>query len=370
MRVLITDYHVGCQMWQYSVLKRLNYHVEIYSLSDHTDYLKNLGIPYKKIDSNYYKNNIDSLLKFDILIISFWPSHAIHPFNFIEFCEKYNKKLILNCGHRFNIHTNSDTHENMVDSLSLIKNSSKNILAVMSEYDYHYVKHYTGICSHKLYVYSHHIPKCIINQNINDKNKVNTILIGPAHNLIQIHPFDSLNELNELSKNASVYKFCSFINFDFIKNLHPHYKYKDLIEYKACVIYPYSSFSISTVEIYNLNIPILVPSIELLIQYKICNDVCVFPTYCSETEYKLLNYKNNKTEYDFSPNSYNNDDLRFWLKFIYVYNKKNIIVFNSKEYLINKIYTVNFDDIRNEMIKENEIESLNSLNEWKNIIEN
>ena len=143
MKVLITDYHTGCQMWQYAVLKQLNHDVEIYSLSGHTQYLDMLNIPYRKIDFDYYKNNIDSLLIFDIFIISFWPSHSIYPFNFIDFCEKYNKKLILNCGHRFNIRTKPDIHENMIDSLSILKNSSKHVLAVMSEYDYHYIKHYT-----------------------------------------------------------------------------------------------------------------------------------------------------------------------------------------------------------------------------------
>ena len=371
MKVLITDYHVGCQMWQYSALKQLNYDVEIYSLSGHTHYLDMLNVPYKKINSNFYKNNYDSLLKFDIFIISFWPSHAIYPFNFIEFCEKHNKKLILNCGHRFNIRTDSSIHENMIDSLSILKNSSKHILAVMSEYDYHYIKHYTGIESCKLYVYSHHIPASITNQNILvDNNKINTILIGPAHNTTKIDPFNNLNELNELSKNGSISHTSNLIKFNFIKNLHPNYNYIDLINYKACLIYPYSAFSISTVEIYNLNIPIIVPSIELLIQYKICDDVCLFPTYCSEKDYQLLNYKNNKTEYNYDPNSYNNDDLQFWLQYIYVYTKKNVIIFNSKEDLINKIYTINFDNIRNEMIKENEIEKINSLKEWKNIIEN
>jgi hypothetical protein len=312
MKILITDYHIGCQMWQYAVLQKLNYDVEIYSLSGHTHYLDELNIPYKKIDSDYYINNIDTLLKFDIFIISFWPSHAIYPFNFIEFCEKYNKKIILNCGHRFNIHTSPNIHEKMIDSLLILKKSSNHILAVMSEYDYHYIKHYTGIDSQKLYVYSHHIPINITNQNIlMDSNKRNTILIGPAHNTRQIDPFNNLTELNELSKHMGISHFGHFINFNFIKNLHPNYKYSDLIKYKACVIYPYSAFSISTVELYNLNIPIIVPSIELLIKYKICNDICLFPIYCSEKNYQLLNYKNNTTEYNYSPNSYNDNDLRF-----------------------------------------------------------
>jgi len=203
----------------------------------------------------------------------------------------------------------------------------------------------------------------------NDSNKINTILIGPAHNTRQIDPFNNLNELNEISKRASISNFGKFISFNFIKNLHPSYKFTDLIHYKACIIYPYSAFSISTVEIYNLNIPIIVPSVELLIKYKICNDVCLFPMYCSEKDYKLLNYKNNKTEYNYYPNSYNNIDLQIWLQYIYVYNKKNTIIFNSKEDLINKIYTLNFDNIRNEMIKENEIERIDSLKEWKNMIE-
>lgn len=364
MKILITDYHVGCQMWQYSVLKKLNHEVEIYSLSGHVQYLDSLGIQYKKINENYYANNIDSLLQFDIFIISFWPSHAIYPFNFIDFCEKNNKKLILNCGHRFDIRTSSGIHNKMIDSLSIINNSSKHILAVMSEYDYHYIKHYTGIEAKKLYVFSHHLP-----MNVLSKSNKNTILIGPAHNTSQICPFDNVKELNKMSKKKSCDISKKIINFDFIKTLHPNYNYSDLVNYKACIIYPYSAFSISTIEIYNLNIPILVPSIELLIKYKICNDICLFPIYCSESEFNNLNYNNAKGEYNYSPNSYKDTDLNFWLKFIYVYNKKNTIIFTSKEDLINKAYSINFDNVRNEMIKENNDDNSSSLNEWKNIIE-
>ncbi len=387
MKILITDFHVGCQLWQYRALKKLDHDVEIYSLSGHSRYLDQMRIPYKKIDKFYYEKNINDLLRFDVFVISFWPSHLIHPFNFVEFCEKYKKRIILNCGHRFNIRTPKDLHIQMLDALSFLQNDSKHTLAVMSDYDFHYIKHYTGIAPKKLLVYSHHLSfkkmgfswrlaelksrmfnlaTRIVNfREAAKANSKNTVLIGPAHNRKIIHPFESVQELNDLSRKHSLFKRADCIRFDFIKNLFSNYKYSDLVKFKACIIYPYSVFSISTVELYNLNIPILVPSIEILIEYNVCIDRSLFPIYCSEEKYKLLEYKQENFTYSFSPNSYKKEDVAFWLKYIYLYNKKNTIIFTSKEDLIHKIYTLNFDNIRAEMKKENEMERISSLADWE-----
>ena len=366
-KILITDFHAGCQMWQYFVLQQIGFDVTIYSLSGHHHLLKQFKINYKVISANYYKNNKNDLLQYDYFLISFWPSHVIYPFNFYKFSEENNKSIILNCGHRFKIHTSPEKHIEMIKTLYLLHKNNKHVLAVMSEYDYHYIYHYTGIKPIKLLCFSHHLNEYLSCTSIFAQQYSNTILIGPAHNKHIIVPFNNIYDFNKKLLEYSKKNNIGNIDVNYIKNIYPHYNYNDLMKHKACILYPYSVFSISTIELYNLNIPIFVPSIELLVKYNICNDRSVFPVYSSRKKYDLCKYTIKQFKYKYSPNSYKEDDVEYWLQYIYLYQKKYIIIFNSESDLINKIYSLNFNKIRENMIIENNEEKLKSITDWKNL---
>ena len=122
MRILISDYHAGCQLWQAYALKALNNDITIDSYSGHSfiidDILKqDITIETKNITNvqnikpivSY--NDIKSISIFDTLIVSFPPK-------FIDLYKNIHLRFpkILNVGHRLHIHTLNDPYfiENLI----------------------------------------------------------------------------------------------------------------------------------------------------------------------------------------------------------------------------------------------------------------
>ena len=252
--------------------------------SDIYDTIKNLK-EFIEILPNTNKNELDKLLnnkyfkkyfsQFDYLFCSFPPA----IFQFVKLItDKFDKTLILNIGHRFNIwiKTPEANQKIKADIIELFK---KHIVGAASEYDYRYTKHYLNLDVDKLYIKTFQIPLSKKNQP-----KKNTILIGPAS-------FNPFNGFTSKYYNIQYELFCAkkslnkkFI-FRNIKEELPDYRVEDLSDYFGFIIYPYCSFSVSALELYECNLPYFYPSVTILKQHK-PKDYILYPIYCTKDQYR------------------------------------------------------------------------------------
>ena len=385
MKILIADYHIGTQIWQKAIIDNLNdnHIVNIQSLSGHSRYIggetKNkiilkIGAMFggptgswnddktKIIKELFTDDELKETFDHDIVISSFPPAmfEAYQPFN--------QMKIIINMGHRFHLNCYpEELNNNYINKLQNLSKSDNHIVASMSKYDCEYLKHYTDIDAVPLYVSCFHLS----DQN-HYKPTSNTILIGPAH-CQRIFPFTSIEEMNKLSSDwASKHKIPRKLDFAHLKSQYSEYNFSNLGlklgNHKAIVIFPYSVFSMSMIEIYESNIPFFVPSIDILIQNKAMTDRVMFPIYCTENEMSKIDVPHKNSPHKYSPNSYNIDDEKYWLQFCYFYQQKNVIIWTSPEDLIKKLYTLNLKKISNKMYAENMQNRKIQLQNWMDIL--
>jgi hypothetical protein len=362
-KIIISDKHIGTTLWQKSILESIGHEVIIKTLSHHFHYFdKNY------ISDNFFcdlvnkdNNEIDQYMReyySDIthILCSFPPSY-------IEVLEKMplNIKIILNIGHRIHIHLDPHKLEEFTEKIKYYYSNNRFLLSTMSEYDFHYVKYYTGLELQKLYVSCLNLPK-----NIQYNPNSNLILIGPSHNLNNLMIFDSIEKLNNLSlQYATKFNKIPYF-FNFIKNIYINFNFEDLVNHPAVLIFPYSAFSISMVELYQLNIPFIVPDKNILAGKM--NDVKLYPIYHNENNVINFDKKYLNNLYP-SPNSIDINDEKKWIEYMFFNQVENSLIFNSEENLFNIIYNTDFNEVSKKMKIENELNFNNEKIKWKHFLE-
>jgi hypothetical protein len=357
-RIFISDFHAGCQMWQISVLEKLNYEVVLQSFSGHATFVDdkykqtviNSEINIKNLTENCLcDDDISRIEKFDTCVVSFPPK-------FIDIFSKVKFKIppILNCAHRLHIHAENDP-----DFLRRLKEKVQNksiILCSMSKYDTEYIKHYLGITPIELEVVCFHIPYMLPYKPCRSE-----ILVGPCH-ARTISPFSSLTDMNIKSREMG-YNF----TFGTLYSLYGRFSYENILAHPAVVIFPYSIFSISMVEMYELNIPMFVPCPKLLVEMGLLNDVSLYPCYFSEEQMKQIDIPSKFSHHKYSPNSYCREDQLYWLNFSYFVQKENVIFWNDTKDLFEKLNSTDMEKVSNLMREENNKHRETQVRNWKKI---
>jgi hypothetical protein len=348
--VIISDLHVGTTSWQIAVLNAIGCSVEAYSLSKHTHYVAgnslflkdslfvNIGLWSKeKVCKEFIKNKRWAHLTH--AVCSFPPSYIIN-------LEKLPSQitLLLNIGHRIHIHLKPDQMINFTQRIIKMAQDPRYIIAVMSEYDFHYTRYYTGIDLLRLPVISQHISQKLREASYAPNNRI--VLIGPSHNTDRIIGFDNdLNSLNCLSAEFAARYGLEPYTFNYIKSLYPHDQatMEKLAQHPAVLMSPYAAFSISMVELYHLNIPFFVPDDSLLINAM--EDVRLYPNYQNKDTIAYLEqaYPVSRSKYSYSPNDESIDAQRYWLKFMFFNQVKHAQHWKDPEDLFRKLY---FNDLR------------------------
>ena len=123
----------------------------------------------------------------------------------------------------------------------------------MSRYDEEYQAHFTGLRGYKLWAHGTFYAGDILYNPIRPE-----ILVGPPNR------FGHYGQvwLNEITKLASQKK--ANLTFKKIRQLYRRFELSDLAQHPAIVIFPYAVMSYSIVDFYAANLPIFVPSIEIM----------------------------------------------------------------------------------------------------------
>ena len=362
MRILISDYHAGCQMWQKALLEELGHTVDILSFSGHTYLLTKQTHSISLTNDTIQRANISRILPiinsgdieylsntYDTAIVSFPPSFYIFFENI-----SFRYPLIVNCGHRLHIHSNEPN--TVVNKLCIDTLSNKVKLCTMSTYDKEYIQHYTGLSAIELHVTCFHIPL-----NLSYKPSREEILIGPAH-VSYIEPFSSFDAINSQGHKYG-------LKFAKIKDLYPNYSYSDLVNHKAVVLFPYSAFSISMVELYELGIPMFVPSPRLVVEHTLMKDAALYPYYTSQENMHKFDIAHPDSPHRYSPNSYNKDDMLYWQQFTFFNTRKHIIYWDTVDDLFTKLNTTDLHAVSTAMIEETKVFRQQQLDAWRTLLD-
>lgn len=294
---------------------------------------------------------------YDTYLVSF-PASLAHLF--LALAQKYDARLVLNLGHRFNIGLAS-LRENkaMISMLRNLHESPRHILAAGSEYDCKYVEYYLGFKPTSLPIACNHLDLKL------QQPESETMLIGPVN-------YTEINteiQLNSISKCWAGDNKSEPITLSLVRTLYPRYRYDELRVHPAVVVYPYSIYSVSTLEFYELNIPLFVPSPEFIVTNDIMNDRVLYPIYCTEKQYHKM-----KTEAQidspYSPNTYEYDAQKYWIEYSFIYQAKNTVIWKSEEDLMEKLHCTDLNRIRSAMYTENEQRRSSANRVWMSTLGN
>ena len=266
------------------------------------------------------------------------------------FADRFNLRLIILSGHRFNLRVNSPAENELIKkNLLEAHQNPRHILASASFYDLMYTQHYLDVNPEPLFNFSFHVTQKI------ERPDNNIVLIGPVN--VRGRP---ITKTYDKKFEHAYAQFCDSnsltpkFTFRFIRNVYPiRYELNQLARHPAVIILPYSVFSYSQEELYDLNIPFFVPSVDFLIQSGMVNDRVLYdPPYTSLNSYKAMEAD---FEDDGSPNCRSEAAQRKWLSYSSFYQRENTIIFNDFTELARKIHTIGQDGdrIRQKMYAEN-----------------
>jgi len=156
----------------------------------------------------------------------------------------------------------------------------------------------------------------------------------------------------------------------FDKSRLGRYEWGDISKFKGIVMIPYNCSTMSIFEFYTSNIPLFCPSIDFMCDLYVKHGNHVLSELTWNKVFNLgsgSKIKNNKL---IDPNRY--DDISImsnWIKLSDFYNDEwmpHIVYFDSFEDLLNKLQTVNLNEISEKMKTFNSTRKLNIINKWKN----
>ena len=183
-RALIMDAHIGCQLWQRAVLRKLGVECKVLSLRKKRRRLQIDQPPLaaaeartrsaiqclwrykprryrwsatdgKLLSLTGGKRGIKALFDESDFFVGGYP--PVIGEMLLDLARRHQKRVIFNLANRFTLRTPGDTAD-FTAVVKEIHQSPEHTLAVMGEYDYQYVRHYLGIEPLKLYTSCHHIP--------------------------------------------------------------------------------------------------------------------------------------------------------------------------------------------------------------------
>ncbi len=279
-------------------------------------------------------------------------------------------KIVVNAGHRIHIHLERDALVDFTRTFAALGDNSRFRLAAMSEYDFHYIRYYTGLEVLRLPVVAEHAPAALRDRAYSPTNR--TVLIGPSHNTEELFGIATLDALNLRSADTARSLGVDPYRFEFIKTVYPRdtSTLENIAQHPAVVMMPYSAFSISMVEIYQLNIPFFVPADHLLIGKM--DDVRLAPIYQDAAAVERLDREfrdaGRARGYPYSPNDPSPEAQKFWMSHMYFNQVENAVRFDTVDDLLAKLYGLDLADVSSRMRAENRRLASNQLDAWRSFL--
>lgn len=351
------DLHIGSLDIQ-NIFESLGHSLDIWSLSNH-NHLVNWKRP--KVDvinektwynlnplmcDNFYNRYKDELSEYNGFV-------TFYPPTFSMIYEKFNKPIIMNVPIRYEtpLFYSKELWENFNNYLRDNIDNSLIIPISNNLYDSKYFE---------LFVER----ECLIISSL--CNYTNSQYTGKNNQFLYCSKNDDLINLIRVP---------NIINKSKIKN----HAWQDIADFKAIVYIPYSNTLMSVFEQYNSNIPLLFPSKEFLFHLKereykgIMSELSNNKIYSKPfegflTNKSIISYSNSNIP---DPNDYNSlETFKYWSVLSDFYDEERfpyIQHFDSFMDLEDKLYSLPFEEISDNMRKYNIKRKKRILKQWKEV---
>jgi hypothetical protein len=160
--------------------------------------------------------------------------------------------------------------------------------------------------------------------------------------------------------NQSKYHFAT------AKQLYGHYEYHQLLNHRAIVIFPYAMMSYGITELYALGIPILVPTIDLLIELGLGNDRTT-TNDCGLRDRLIAPPRSPASSHPFSPEDMSKDAKRYWFQFADYYQWPHITRFSDFKELEEALESLDFRAVHERMADENVFRERRLKENWESV---
>lgn len=232
-------------------------------------------------------------------------------------------------------------------NLRHIASSPYNVIAANNRYDQEYVKYFTGISDVLLlpsycgYVTARY-------------NPVNTqFLLAPARGV-------NSKIASDLQKHVQLYNSnlcsgCKVIDIVPIRELYPYFKYEDIAAHPAIVIIPYQISFMSFFEFYRMEIPMFVPSPELLTEWHLSISAISERTWATVLGWPvgqsaISRHPNSTSKLLSDPNNeYGREAILEWVKLGDFYTADHVTTFSNWDELFNLLQKTNLNDVSKHM---------------------
>jgi hypothetical protein len=306
-------------------------------------------LPYDIQDEEILKSNFkrirDILYKqrVDCIVCMFYPGAC-------QFFIAFNLTVLFLPAHRLPIKHCKAGFQSILNAITY---GYPNVITMAAgKYDAEYLNYFSGlnvpiIESSSLFAYD---------DPCNYNPKYSEILVAP----FKLKRIPYLNNLNNIS-----YKFNLNITFTTIhQKLGRNWKFQQLYDFKAVIIFPYAVLSYYINDIIASGIPFFVPAPSFLVQLGcICDYRFGDPFYCKNASVPL---KSNLTSHPYSPEDTSVVAKTYWMQFASFY-KKSAIIFTSWDDLGNKLKTTNLSMVFYQRVMENKEIRDSNIVQWKRV---
>ena len=298
---------------------------------------------------NYYKNDLE--MKTVSTFVCTLP---------VAMCEAYvafNRSMLIIATIRYEQARPEPTKWHALNEMLLnVSKHSKSLVAANNLYDAKYIEYFTGI---KPVVIPNYCAYLLDRYNPTRKY----FLLTPIHSTELNDKFFTEFDSIVMRKQIDLGVFP-------LREMYPQYLFSDLAAHPGIVYIPYQVSMVSMTEQYRMNIPLFVPTINLLAKWHVQYQVVGQRTWAS---YRHQRAEGSDIEGVMPSVPDPNNDLdeeavKYWLRFADFYQWPHIIYYESMEDLIDKMLTIDLKEISNRM-KEHNIKVRQDLKDlWSKVI--
>lgn len=329
MRSLIVDFHAGCIQSLQSTLEKSGHETHIISYSQHNFVIQEL-IDNPKMQPEKFSQIRISLALFGLLgfFKKFQTANlALKRRKWLFKKTRYDivwccfppgiyrnitssgvaKQTVVVISHRMDMGISKfEARANFWNEVKHDLELGKTKFVAANQYDAKYFEYYTKTIIPVIDIQTSYVIK-------SENFPKLPVLIGPSH---VSSDMAFVREIKRVIPNVQT-----------IKESYSTYTHEQLSLHKAFILLPYSTYSISLLELSNLGAPILVPSDDFLLKLGLLNDVMLFPLYGSQEEIRRFEESCNSNNP--GPNCDCSPCRKYWLQFAFWKTLPNIVYWDS-----------------------------------------
>jgi hypothetical protein len=306
------------------------------------------------IRDQYLSYRFDPQMQATDAILCTFPAGACESY------ERLNRTLLFLPVHRFSLgRCNVPSYRRLVSRIQAWAASGEHIIAAASVYDVEYMEYFTGVRpillnATALWYTAHHVRLGPPN------NMAPEILLGPLGKT-QL-PFR--REFNAAMSRLQASLVDPPFTFAFASELYGHYKFADIVQHRAIVVFPRATVSYGSLEAYALGIPMFVPSIAFAVRLGLVDDRFFTGTgYCNNFNRSDLTVY--FPRHPFNPEDPSMSSSMYWLRFAEEYQWPHVQIFSSWEDLVRKLHSVDLEAIHSAMVATNQARMLELHSVWE-----